>query len=145
MRVLTIGTFDLLHFGHIAFLRECKKLAGGDPVTVGVNTDRFAATFKPAPILTEDERMFAVDQAGYDTALNDGPGLDLIGETRQGAPMILAIGSDWAPPRDYLTQIGATQAQLDQWRITLAYIPYQLTPYPVSSSSIRARILKAAG
>ena len=42
MRVLTIGTFDLLHPGHVALLERCVEL-GGDRahVSVGVNTDDF--------------------------------------------------------------------------------------------------------
>ena len=38
-RVLTYGTFDLLHFGHIEILRRAKKL--GDYLIVAVSTDEF--------------------------------------------------------------------------------------------------------
>ena len=40
-RVLTYGTFDLLHFGHIEILRRAKAL--GDYLVVAVSTDEFNA------------------------------------------------------------------------------------------------------
>lgn len=40
-RVLTYGTFDLLHFGHIEILRRAKEL--GDYLVVAVSTDEFNA------------------------------------------------------------------------------------------------------
>ena len=38
-RVLTYGTFDLLHYGHIEILRRAKAL--GDYLVVGLSTDEF--------------------------------------------------------------------------------------------------------
>ena len=38
-RILTYGTFDLLHFGHIEILRRAKEL--GDYLVVAVSTDEF--------------------------------------------------------------------------------------------------------
>ena len=40
-RVLTYGTFDLLHYGHIEILRRAKAL--GDYLVVGLSTDEFNA------------------------------------------------------------------------------------------------------
>lgn len=40
-RILTYGTFDLLHFGHIEILRRAKQL--GDYLVVAVSTDEFNA------------------------------------------------------------------------------------------------------
>lgn len=38
-RILTYGTFDLLHYGHIEILRRAKEL--GDYLIVAVSTDEF--------------------------------------------------------------------------------------------------------
>lgn len=38
-RILTYGTFDLLHYGHIEILRRAKQL--GDYLIVGLSTDEF--------------------------------------------------------------------------------------------------------
>lgn len=135
--VLTIGTFDLLHHGHVDFLRDAAGL--GDELTVGVNTDRFAATFKSRPVMDEAERRYAVEQHGYRTRSNDGPGRVLIEQAR---PRVLAIGSDWAA-RDYLAQIDVTWTQLESLGITLAYVPRKHWR-PVSTSEIRARVVRAS-
>lgn len=137
--VLTIGTFDLLHYGHIAFLRECATL--GTRLLVGINTDDFVRKFKRPPVMRQNERAYALQLQGYETRLNDSAGQELIADTR---PSVLAIGTDWAPARgkDYLTQIGVTQDWLDQQHVILAWVPY-VQQYPVSTSDIRRRVLEA--
>lgn len=132
-RVLTIGTFDLLHYGHMAFLARCAAL--GD-LTVGVNSDEFTAAFKRTPVLSQDERILGIQGLGYEAVLNNSAGRELIGKT---APDIVAIGSDWAV-RDYRAQIGVTQDWLDEQRIGVAYIPYT---GGISTSEIIARIRPA--
>lgn len=39
INVITYGTFDLLHLGHIELLRKAKRL--GDRLIVGLSTDQF--------------------------------------------------------------------------------------------------------
>ena len=46
---------DLLHYGHIHFLRECKKHC--DFLIVGVYTDALAETYKRRPIIPFEERI----------------------------------------------------------------------------------------
>lgn len=132
-RVLTIGTFDLLHWGHIDFLDQCADL--GD-LTVGVNSDEFVVQFKPeAPIMTQEERMYTVERLGFDVILNESSGRQLIERLN---PDILAVGSDWAR-KDYLKQIDVTQDWLDERHIILAYVPY-VQKMSISSSEIKRRI-----
>jgi cytidyltransferase-like protein len=131
--VLTIGTFDLMHFGHVDFLKACASL--GEDLTVGVNTDRFAGSFKPEPVMDQDERTYAVEQLGYPAVLNDGPGHVLIDRLR---PHVLAAGSDWAR-KDYLGQIFVTQDWLDGRGITVAYVP-RTCWRPMSSTEVRRRV-----
>jgi len=38
-RVLTYGTFDVFHYGHLLHLKECKEI--GDYLVVGVSSDEF--------------------------------------------------------------------------------------------------------
>lgn len=131
-KVLTIGTFDILHWGHLDFLKECKKLG---PLTVGVNSDEFVKTFKDPPVMTDIERTYALNQLGYDTVINDSSGKKLIEMMR---PHILVVGSDWAR-KDYLKQINVDQDWLDKQRIILAYIPY-IQRYSISTTEIKRRI-----
>jgi glycerol-3-phosphate cytidylyltransferase len=40
-KVITYGTFDLLHYGHIELLRKAKTLADGGELIVAVSSDEF--------------------------------------------------------------------------------------------------------
>ena len=54
-RVITYGTFDLLHYGHINLLRRAREL--GDYLIVGLSTDDFNQNKKTrkAILLTNNE------------------------------------------------------------------------------------------
>lgn len=117
MKILTIGTFDIFHTGHLNLLLKCRKF--GD-VIVGVNTDDFVAKFKRKPVMNEVERSDFIKQLGFETVYNNSNGKDLILKIK---PDVLAIGSDWAS-KDYYKQIGMTQDDLDNAGIMLLYIPY---------------------
>lgn len=131
MKVLTIGTFDLLHYGHINLLKRCEALG---EVVVGVNSDAFVKRYKgKAPIMDENTRTLNIKALGYDTELNDGSGKLLI---REILPNIVAVGSDWAR-KDYLAQIGVTQEELDEWDVSIIYVPYT---EGISSSLIKSSL-----
>ena len=56
MVVYTVGTFDLLHVGHVAFLEHCRRL--GSVVAVGVASDRIASVYKSSkPVIPLEQRM----------------------------------------------------------------------------------------
>lgn len=123
MKVLTIGTFDMLHEGHLKLFRAGKKLAGPGDLIVGVNSDEFVQRYRGKPsVMSYNTRaavVGAVRQVSW-VHKNDGPGKDVIRSLR---PDILLIGSDWAA-RDYYAQIGMTQKELDGYGILLVYVPY---------------------
>lgn len=58
--VITAGAFDLLHPGHVSFLRKCKKY--GATLVVGVTSDRLLKIRKGVqrPIISEDDRVFMI-------------------------------------------------------------------------------------
>lgn len=58
VRVMATGVFDILHPGHILFLREARKL--GDELVVVVARDTTAQKFKHKPIMSEEDRKFMV-------------------------------------------------------------------------------------
>jgi cytidyltransferase-like protein len=62
---------DLFHYGHVEFFRQARGL--GDRLIVGLNSDRDAATYKPAPILTHVERVAVVRGCRYVDAVLDEP------------------------------------------------------------------------
>ena len=56
MSVITFGTFDLLHIGHINMLNKCKKY--GDKLIVGVSSDELNYKKKERyPVFNEKNRM----------------------------------------------------------------------------------------
>lgn len=66
------GTFDLLHPGHIAFLKECKKY--GDYLIVGVISDKNVQSYKRIPILNLDHRCIMLENIKIvDNVIKDCP------------------------------------------------------------------------
>lgn len=54
--VYTVGTFDLLHVGHLALLEYCRTL--GDVVAVGVAADEVVNSYKPnVPVIPLEQRV----------------------------------------------------------------------------------------
>ena len=130
-RILTIGTFDCVHAGHINLLRQCQEYG---ELIVGLNSDDFIAMYKnKLPIFSYTEREYLLKQLGYNVVENDDNGDTLI---RSIKPDILAIGSDWAR-KDYLKQINMTQDDLDEMNIHLLYIPYTKI---ISTTEIKKRL-----
>lgn len=118
IEVLTMGTFDLPHHGHLRLLKSCEALG---KLTVGVNSDAFVEQYKgQRPIMTEAERLEFISTLGYRALLNNSPGRELIDSQNVD---IIAVGSDWAR-KDYLAQIDVTQDWLDDRGISVIYIPY---------------------
>lgn len=104
VKVITYGTYDLLHYGHIRLLKRAKAL--GDYLIVGVTADDFdKARGKINVQQTLIERMDAVRATG----LAD----EIIVEEYEGQKIddilryeidIFAIGSDWEGRFDYLKE-----------------------------------------
>jgi D-beta-D-heptose 7-phosphate kinase/D-beta-D-heptose 1-phosphate adenosyltransferase len=94
--VFTNGVFDLLHPGHVRYLKKARDL--GDALVVGVNSDRSARSNKGAgrPITPDGERAeILAALASVDAAVifdEDTP-LELIAAVQ---PDILVKGADWA-------------------------------------------------
>ena len=79
--VTTTGTFDLLHPGHVATIREAKKL--GDILIVAINSDTSVRRLKGPlrPILTETERatmLRALRSVNYVTVFSEDTPLTVI-------------------------------------------------------------------
>lgn len=136
MRVLTLGTFDLFHRGHVQLLARCAALADGGRVIVGLNTDAFVREYKGRPsVVSFADRAAVLLACRYVD--------DVIANGRDAKPAILAskaqaivVGDDWKE-RDYLGQLGVTQAWLDRQAIRIVYVPYT---QGISSTEIRARV-----
>jgi rfaE bifunctional protein nucleotidyltransferase chain/domain len=94
--VFTNGCFDILHVGHVRYLREAKKL--GDVLVLALNSDTSVRAIKgeKRPLVPEDERadiMAALESIDYVILFDDPTPQRLIEYLR---PDILVKGGDWA-------------------------------------------------
>jgi cytidyltransferase-like protein len=139
-RVLTIGTFDLLHVGHLELFDQCRRLADGGPVVVGVNTDEFVAKFKANPIIPVQERYKLVRALkGIDLVLhNMSAGRRLIEQVR---PDLVVVGDDWLPAERYFKQIDVTHEWMLARHCAVAFVPRTTGQ---STSRIKQTVLQSA-
>lgn len=129
MRVMTVGTWDLLHEGHRNLFRRCAALG---EVFIGVNTDRFVLEYKGlVPHDSEVTRLLNVRPFGREFLHDDRMEDDL----RRFRPDVIVVGSDWAR-KDYHAQIKVSQDVLDSLNVSVMYVP--ATP-GISSTELRAR------
>lgn len=138
--VLTMGTFDLPHPGHVALLRECRKLAGVDGrVVVGLNLDSFVARFKErAPVMSYAERAEVLSACRYVDEIVENDGRDQPAMIEKVGPDWLAIGVDWAR-RDYYGQLEISPQWLAERNISLVYLAH-LRSDAISTTKLRGRM-----
>ena len=103
-KVITYGTYDLLHQGHINLLRRAKEL--GDYLIVGVTSDSFDRGRGKLNVRNNVlERVEAVKATGYanEVIIEDYLG-QKIDDIQKYDVAIFAIGSDWEGHFDYLNE-----------------------------------------
>lgn len=103
-KVITYGTYDLLHQGHINLLRRAKGL--GDYLIVGVTSDSFDRGRGKLNVRNNVlERVEAVKATGYadEVIIEDYLG-QKIDDIQKYDVDIFAIGSDWEGKFDYLNE-----------------------------------------
>ena len=141
MRVFTMGTFDLFHAGHVEFLRQCRALAGDGSVTVGLNTDAFAASYKRQPTVDYAGREAVLRACRYvdDVVPNDQPGGSAKALVDIVAPDIIAATMDYHPStgKNWFIQVGVPEEWFAERQIAIEWINYTAG---VSSSEIRSRM-----
>lgn len=104
IKVITYGTYDLLHQGHINLLRRAKEL--GDYLIVGVTSDSFDRGRGKLNVRNNVlERVEAVKATGYadEVIIEDYVG-QKIDDIQKYNVDIFAIGSDWEGKFDYLNE-----------------------------------------
>lgn len=105
-KVITYGTFDLLHYGHINLLRRAKTL--GDYLIVGLSTDEFNNKEKNKECYFDYEnRKLLLDAVKYvDLVIPEETWEQKISDIQKYNIDVFVIGDDWKGKFDYLKDIG---------------------------------------
>ncbi len=91
-RVMATGVFDIIHLGHIHYLRESRKL--GDELIVVVARDSTAKKNKKEPVFNEQMRLEIVSELKVvDRAILGHEG-DIYATVRDLAPDVITLGYD---------------------------------------------------
>lgn len=125
MRILTYGTFDLFHVGHLNILRRLKDL--GTHLSVGVSTDEFNSRKGKVSVCSYSERAAIVSAIRYVDHVfeeNDWDQKEL--DIKRLNIDIFGMGSDWAGKFD----------QLDKY----CKIVYLTRTENISTTSIKAHL-----
>lgn len=103
-KVITYGTYDLLHHGHIKLLERAKAL--GDYLVVGVTSDDFDKTRGKINVQQSlMERMEAVRATGIaDEVIVEEYEGQKIDDIRRMGIDVFTVGSDWVGKFDYLNE-----------------------------------------
>ena len=114
--VLTNGVFDILHIGHLRFLRAARAL--GDVLVVGVNSDSSVSVNKPGrPVVPEIERaelVAALEPVDYAVIFGEPTADSLLRALR---PSVYVKGSDYT--LDTLPEANTAR----QLGVEIAFVP----------------------
>ncbi|MCX5718032.1 MAG: D-glycero-beta-D-manno-heptose 1-phosphate adenylyltransferase [Nitrospirae bacterium] len=92
--VFTNGCFDIIHAGHVRYLREAKKL--GNVLVIGLNSDKSVSIIKPGrPVNPQDHRaeiLSSLEMVDYVTLFDEETPYELI---KMLKPDVLVKGGDW--------------------------------------------------
>jgi FAD synthetase len=92
VKVMATGTFDLLHQGHIYYLKEAKKL--GDKLAVVVATDSTVRRLKHEPVNPEEIRLILIKELKVVDEAYIGHEDDMYEIVEEIKPDIIALGFD---------------------------------------------------
>ena len=100
-RIITYGTFDLFHYGHIYLLKRAK--AQGDHLTVAISTDEFNRTKGKESHFSYEKRKECVESIKYvDCTIPEVSWEQKTGDIKELGIDVLVIGHDWEGKFDYL-------------------------------------------
>ena len=100
-RVITYGTFDVLHFGHINLLKRAKAL--GDYLIVALSSDEFNAIKNKESFYTYEQRKSILEACRYvDLVITENSWEQKINDIKDFKIDIFVMGEDWAGKFDFL-------------------------------------------
>ena len=103
-KVITYGTYDLLHRGHVNLLRRAKAL--GDHLIVAISTDEFNALKEKESYYTFEERRLVVEAIRYvDEVIPEERWEQKVDDVQRHGVDVFVMGDDWAGHFDFLREL----------------------------------------
>lgn len=103
IKVITYGTFDLLHIGHINLLRRAKEF--GDYLIVGLSSDEFNLLKGKKAFFDFNERKKILESIKYvDNVIIENSWEQKILDIKKYNVDIFVMGDDWSGKFDYLKE-----------------------------------------
>ena len=100
-KVITYGTFDLIHRGHINILRRAKAM--GDYLIVALSTDEFNAGKGKEVYYTYEERKQILEAIKYvDEVIPETRWEQKVDDVVKNGVAVFVIGEDWKGKFDFL-------------------------------------------
>ena len=105
IKVITFGTFDLFHFGHLRILQRARDL--GDELIVGVSSDELNLAKKQKyPVFSQDHRMAIVSEIKGVKEVFVEESLELKRQyIIEHSANVLVMGDDWKGKFDELGDV----------------------------------------
>ncbi len=100
-KVITYGTYDLLHIGHINLLKRAKDL--GDFLIVGLSTDEFNAIKHKTAFFPFEHRKLILESVRHvDLVIREESWEQKIDDIKTHGVDIFVMGNDWEGEFDFL-------------------------------------------
>jgi glycerol-3-phosphate cytidylyltransferase len=101
--ILTYGTFDILHRGHINLLRRARAL--GDRLVVGLSSDEFNMGKHKSSLLNYENRKAVLEAIRYvDEVFPEETWEQKLGDIQHYEVDVFVMGDDWAGKFDFLSE-----------------------------------------
>ena len=102
-KVITYGTFDLFHVGHLNILRRAKEL--GDYLVVAVSSDAFNEIKGKKCVIPDYERMAIVEAIKYvDEVIPENDWEQKVRDVQEHDIDVFVMGDDWEGKFDFLSE-----------------------------------------
>lgn len=112
-RVITYGTFDLLHYGHINLLRRAKEL--GDYLIVALSTDEFNLEKGKKSYFSFEKRKQLLESIRYvDLVIPETSWDQKINDVHEFRVNTFVMGDDWLGKFDFLENEGVEVVYLSR-------------------------------
>ena len=100
-KVITYGTFDLLHYGHINILKRAREL--GDYLVVAISSDEFNKLKNKKAYFSYEERKLMVEAIRYvDEVIPENTWEQKIEDVKKNNIDVFVMGDDWEGKFDFL-------------------------------------------